>query len=301
MGRLENNLVLQLTATIMARYAHLMLLGIMVAILSVFAMLAVLLGAKRAKGPFADADVASLAEAAKAGDCEQIDKLIARKVNVNAQGKGGITPLLYSMDGGSAEGFERLLVHGADPNLEDDTGRAAIHYAAFHENPEFLKTALAHGGDANLRAQPRFMPEPDPVVPCDRSITAPTPVFVAARSHNPENVRILINAGADLDARDDDGKTPLMYAASAHAFDAMLVLLEAGADFRLKDNRGLPVSSAFTTDYDSVDPNSPVAAARQRCREFMEKGGVDFEQEKIENEKRLEKIREWGQRQGFPP
>ena len=103
------------------RYAGRILLAAIVATVSVLAIAAI--GEKKAKGPFAEsgADVVALAEAAKEADCDLIDKLVARKVNVNAQGKGGITPLIYCAQAENAKGFERLLVHGADPNLRDDS------------------------------------------------------------------------------------------------------------------------------------------------------------------------------------
>jgi ankyrin repeat protein len=56
-----------------------------------------------------------------------------------------------------------------------------------------------------------------------------------------EAVSILIDKGADLNARNGIGKTPLMYAAGAD-FNVNLVslkaLLAAGPDVGIKDNKG---------------------------------------------------------------
>jgi hypothetical protein len=39
-----------------------------------------------------------------------------------------------------------------------------------------------------------------------------TPLMIAAHYSTPEMVTLLIDAGADVNAKDDDGQTPLMYA-----------------------------------------------------------------------------------------
>ena len=55
----------------------------------------------------------------------------------------------------------------------------------------------------------------------------------------PEGVRAALDAGADLEARNKDGRTPLMYAAGANTNPEMvLALLYAGADATAKNGRG---------------------------------------------------------------
>ena len=294
------------------RYARRVFVAGVVAAVSALALAAI--GEKKAKGPFADADpdVAAIAEAAVSGDCALIDKLVARKVNVNAQGKEGISPLVYclrtgrraglDMRAGNIKGFERLLVHGADPNLRDDSGDAAIHYAAaLSENgPEFLKIALAHGGDPNLHTRPKGpLPKEDiNGVPITYIDYEPTPIFDAIVLGNTESMRILLKAGADLKVRNSLGQTPLASAAMDSRYECVLLLLEAGADFRVKDNDGLPFSHFFTDkEVYPLDPTTRFAAIKRRCKEFMEKKGVDFAKEKIENEKIHKQIEERRQRE----
>ena len=227
----------------------------------------------RAQDYFADPKAAELAEAARDGDCQRIDAMIAQGVNVNARGKDGWTLLMYSMSGGNTRGFQRLLERGADPNLHTDTGDSAVHFAAHRLTPDFLVIVLAHGGDPNLPFKPKR----------PLKTFSPTPIYDAISSRNPENARILIKAGADVNARTSCGWTPLMIAATIHSFDVMLVLLEAVADLRAKDENGYPVSEYICPAYDSIDPMSPVAAARRRCIDFMEKRGVDLAKEKLKN------------------
>ncbi|MBR0257555.1 MAG: ankyrin repeat domain-containing protein, partial [Synergistaceae bacterium] len=55
---------------------------------------------------------------------------------------------------------------------------------------------------------------------------------------NTEAVKILLNAGANVNDRDNDGKTPLIHAAGRWNADTVNVLIDAGADVNMKDNDG---------------------------------------------------------------
>ena len=57
-------------------------------------------------------------------------------------------------------------------------------------------------------------------------------------SGDDEIVRMLIEAGADVMARDGDGATPLHYAASTHSLDVVKRLLTHGVDINAVDNEG---------------------------------------------------------------
>ena len=67
-----------------------------------------------------------------------------------------------------------------------------------------------------------------------------TPLMLAAaHNSNPEVLKVLIEAGADVNAKDTDGLTPLMLAAQHNPNPkALTALLEAGADAKAKNNEG---------------------------------------------------------------
>ncbi len=220
---------------------------------------------------FAEPKVAELAEAAKEGDVERVDQLISQGVKVNARGKEGWTPLMYSLTGTSTKGLKRLLERGADANLQTERGDSAVSFAAHRKESESLKILLAHGGNPNLLSRPA-----PPFTTYDV-----TPIYDAIRGRNPANARILIKAGADLNVRNSAGWTPLMGAAIDRSYEVMYVLLEAGADFRLTDSFGYSVTY-YLLDV-RFDPKSDQFKSRQKCMKFLETKGVDFEKEKLRN------------------
>jgi uncharacterized protein len=242
-------------------------------------------GIYNSSNTFDDPKIAELAEAAKFGHNERVDALLAEGVRINAKGKDGMPVLLYALSGETMDGFRRLLERGADPNLQSELGESAVSMAACRKDPECLKMVLAHGGNPNLRTH---VP---PTAPGVTHLEAtPMPIFEAIRWRNPENVRILIKAGADLNARNGHGWTPLIQAAASNAYEAMYVLLEAGADFQAKESNGYTVSS-FILDCE-LDPKNEAFKFKRKCMEWMERKGVDFEKEKVNNTEIRRKIEE---------
>ena len=60
----------------------------------------------------------------------------------------------------------------------------------------------------------------------------------AARYGDLETVKLLIENGADIDAKDKDGYTVLMYASNNGNLEIIKYLVENGADINIKDKNG---------------------------------------------------------------
>jgi uncharacterized protein len=185
----------------------------------------------KAEKYFTDPQVIALCHAIEAQDLEEIDRLVAAGTDVNAKGKGNMTPLLWAFPDNKPERFKKLLEHGADPNVlvtqDFNTGPAGIqpgdsvtHMAAkswFHH----FKYVMEHGGDPNL-VHPKYHE---------------TPLFsviTGSGGQREERIQLLIDKGADLDYVSGTGATPTIQAVSwGGQYRFALMLLEAGANPRI--------------------------------------------------------------------
>ncbi len=204
---------------------------------------------------YEDERVIELAVAAREGNLARVDELIAEGVDVNAVGKQGMTPLLWTLLKGK-KGFEHLLKHGANPNYTMPNGDSVIYLAAEIPDSYYLETALAYGGDPNY---------------FDPSLHR-TVIFSAIIAYQIKNVEILIRSGTDLNFKDGSGSTPLMMAASLNSYDITYLLLEAGADFTITNNGKTIV---YPLENNGIDPNNRLYEWRQKVIAFLRERGVE--------------------------
>lgn len=71
-------------------------------------------------------------------------------------------------------------------------------------------------------------------------------MVLAVGSGDASAVRMLLDAGADPNAKDSMGMTAIMWAAGTYKLEIIHALLDAGADVNAKDNEGL--TAAELTD-----------------------------------------------------
>jgi ankyrin repeat protein len=233
-----------------------------------------------------------LHEAASAGSTAMVSFLIDSGATVDATNYHGATPLLFAVNAGRAETTRELLAHKADPNHSGAFNFGGgygsilppIYFGMGNNNyMETLKLLLDAG--ANPEGDPNFVSSPlygainaakvdaiqlllqhgaNPNRPGDKGVlplalalnrsgdkaTIPmlldkgadpnardsagfTPLF---RTTDPEIGRWLVEHKADVNARLKDGRTPLMLANNATNY--LTFLIEAGAKIDLQDNDG---------------------------------------------------------------
>ena len=124
----------------------------------------------------------------------------------------------------------RLIRAGDDLEGRDSEPqqRTALHYAAYSGHVDAARLLLDAGAETEAKVGGYGR---------DKGRTA---LGMAAAHHHADVVRLLVvEAGADVEARGDDGRTPLLLLAASSSkgggAEAAKVLLEAGASLDVKD------------------------------------------------------------------
>ena len=176
---------------------------------------------------------------------EMAQLLLADKAEVNATTEHGVTPLLLAVSKPDIDiGLVKsLLASGADPEAhiqEDshqydgiDSGLRPVHLALRNERTDLLDLLLASHADVN-----------GPYVEYRGGAkNSSTPLLMAASSSGAkpaEEVRILLEHGADPNLADEIGRTPLATAVINNNLKVVQELLDHHADANKPDNDGAP-------------------------------------------------------------
>lgn len=164
--------------------------------------------------------------ACEKGNAAEVRKMLKEGANPNSARTSGATALSYAVAGRHTEVVRVLLDAKADPN-RDSFGLAPLFLAAENGDIETVKALLAAGAKVNSRL--RAVDEEMKVRNGD------TPLMASASPTGKAAVtRALLDAGADVDARADNGKTAVIQAAASENLDVLKVLLDAKADVKAR-------------------------------------------------------------------
>jgi ankyrin len=151
--------------------------------------------------------------AARQGDIESAKLLLAAGADVNETAPDQTSVLVMATHSGQGALAAFLLDHGADANAAG-AGYTALHAAVLRNDLDLVKALLAHGADPNARitkATPVPRESQEFVLPTP--LLGATPFFLASKFAEPDIMRVLAAANADVMFAMKDGTTALMAAA----------------------------------------------------------------------------------------
>jgi uncharacterized protein len=182
------------------------------------------------------------------GKAAMIGKLLQGGADPNAAlSRYGDTALMLAARTGNTDAIKVLLDHGAQVNQQETWGGTnALMWAVSERHPAVVKMLLERGADVNARS--KFVPSTTgrgfegttpvaskPGQPEEFSSGLLTPLLFAAREGDLESARLLVAAGADVNATDGDGKNALGLAIFDGNYEVASFLVDNHTDVNRAD------------------------------------------------------------------
>jgi ankyrin repeat protein len=172
--------------------------------------------------------------AAQTGQLELLKTLGAAQANFKATTLDGQTALHLAAIGGQVEVVVWLWEQGLDPLQKDGMGQQVLHCAVHHGRVAVVKQVLSLATPIQTNALVQ-----------GQDNDGKTPLHYAGFQPDPEVVRLLVKAGAEVNAPNRYGYTPLHFAARSGQLALLEVLLEYKAEARLNVNGDYPIHLAL--------------------------------------------------------
>lgn len=165
-----------------------------------------------------------LRSAIKLGHLNVAAILVQNRVEVDIEDKDGWTPLRWVVFNETLDLVKIMLANGYDINrISSQDEWNLLHHAIEHQYEELVTLLLTHKElDIELRRRDGYL----------------TPLMVAIKERQDKIVKLLLDHGADANAKCEDGQTPMILAAKSGNHSAAWLLLENDARIDEQDVNG---------------------------------------------------------------
>ena len=167
--------------------------------------------------------------AAGKGHLEIVELLLHHGADINSKAASGDTPLVCAAKGGSFGAIKLLLEHGAHiDSLPGDSNKSTTTMTqALYAYSKIVSMLLKGEAEVNFR---------------DVEAHGGRLLHIAARNERgcsqARKIKLRLKYGADLEARDDEGKTPLTTTVEENSLEALPFLIKRGANLEARDYNG---------------------------------------------------------------
>ncbi|OWT42519.1 Ankyrin repeat protein [Pochonia chlamydosporia 170] len=189
------------------------------------------------------------------GLANAVQYLLSRGANVKAQGGSYGTALHAASHRGHEAVVKLLLDRGADVEAKGCAcGQTPLSRAAERGHEAVVKLLLDKGADAEAKDDYGQTPLSwAGLVEGEDATGHQTPLSLAAWNGHEAVVKLLLDKGADVEAKDEYGRTPLSLAAWNGHEAVVELLLDRGADVEAKDEYGrTPLSLAAKNGHEAA-------------------------------------------------
>ena len=172
----------------------------------------------------------ALQEAVDMKRTEVVQVLIDAGADVDTQNNEGRSPLHVSCKSGELDIVKMLVRAGAGVRATDNQGCTCLMLAAWQGHTDIVRYLVG-------------LPEVD-VNYLSIAIAAAsnhTALHLAAFKKHTDVVQVLVDAGADVNTQNNDGRSPLHVACTSGARDIVKMLVRAGAGVRVADDEAAQV------------------------------------------------------------
>ncbi|MCA9109653.1 MAG: ankyrin repeat domain-containing protein [Planctomycetaceae bacterium] len=199
-------------------------------------------------------------DAVQSGDHDAIQAYADAGGDLDCPSTTGGTALTFCVMNQNLEVYRQLLALGADPDAAGGSESGVVCRAAAMDAPGWLELALKHGGN------------PNSVSTGGVELREDVAINIATYEGHLSQVQLLVEHGANIDARGYNGHTALTMAAVKSHFDIALFLLESGADQSIRSGNRLTFRQYMRGKSPDKFENPQQKASCEQVWEFLSKG-----------------------------
>ncbi|MDO5465146.1 MAG: ankyrin repeat domain-containing protein, partial [Akkermansia sp.] len=201
-------------------------------------------------------DDTALHYAVKENRADILSLFIKAGADVNIRNKDGKTPLWLAVEKERFDFLQLLVAAGANVNEPlNNRKETLLHHAIHCKNIALVKQIISVGANVNIedisRTTPLMLAVRNNLTECVKLLIDAganlnladgprddSPLILAVRNNLPECVKLLVESGADLNLAGFGGDTPLILAVRNNHPECVKLLVESGADLNLANFEG---------------------------------------------------------------